>query len=117
MTGFRRSLARTLRTMLVAIFAVLLFMRVGPLCESVASAAAPAASTMADCDHAAAPVEPGSARKVAASMCGVNCIAVETAALDQCGGGHVPTMSAWPLAPLTLTGFASGPSPPPPREM
>jgi len=52
-----RPLATLLRTIVLAVFAVLLLTRLGPFCEAAAQAT-PIASVMAGCDEKGSPTQP-----------------------------------------------------------
>lgn len=107
------SLGRLSRAFALILLGVMLLVRMGPMCESVAQAAplVGARAAMADCDRApSAPV-----KKAPPAACAGTCIATSAEV-------HVPPLR-W-LAPSSsaivslhpvLEGRPGGPSPPPPR--
>ncbi|MBB5712613.1 hypothetical protein [Sphingomonas xinjiangensis] len=104
---------RILRAFALLVLGAMLLVRMGPLCETAAQAAAPAAAhaAMADCEEA--PRSP--AKKVPGVACAGPCIAAEPQ--DVAPVGDVMVVSVQPAVQLhsPLEGRSAGPAPPPPR--
>jgi len=100
---------RTLATLLLA---ALLFVRLGPLCETAAMAATPVASAMPGC---ADQPHDTPAKKMQPAACAMSCMAacgeVVTYADVPSYGAIVP----WPAVNMPFDGTSRAPDPPPPR--
>ena len=113
----RMSLGRLVRALALSFLAVMLVLRVGPVCEAVAVAAAPIAAAdmqmMAGCDQ---PVKKP-IKGASSQACIGGCIAVDPhpslAATTAPAVAESPIMAAYPH----LEGHCGGPAPPPPRAV
>lgn len=91
--------------------AVMLVLRLGPICEAVANAA-PVASEMAGCEGSHKPTK---APQQAA--CSTPCVAIESEALAQAGAAAPIRMAIKPLPVTGLMGMPVPPATPPPRAV
>ncbi len=102
-------LAGRLRLAVLVMLAVLLVMRLGPICEAAANAA-PAASEMAGCEGKQKP------NKVPQqSACSTPCMAVRGDAPAQVAAAPPMPMAFSPLPVAGLVGMPVPPATPPPR--
>jgi hypothetical protein len=104
-------LAGMLRLAALAVLAVVLVMRLGPICEAVANAS-PVASEMTGCEGKP---KPGKAPQQAA--CSTPCTAVQTGALAPVDAAPPVRMAFRPLPVVGLAGMPIPPATPPPRTV
>lgn len=105
-------LFRFARTAAIVILAVMMLVRLGPLCETMAMAATPVASATMDCANTPSHVPN---KKIPPAACATPCAAIpgDTVA-------HVEPMPFAPLSPWAvnhtgLFGLTSAPATPPPQ--
>lgn len=110
--GFR-PLAGLLRTVALAVFAVLLLTRLGPFCEATAQAA-PIASAMSGCEGKEMPA---SDKKGTQAACAMPCMAVPGETLER--GEPLPMTAVVPSPshPSSIEGWPVPPATPPPRAV
>lgn len=111
----RVPLPQLVRAALFVALALMLLVRVGPLCESVAVAAVPSASAMASCEGMPANT---SNKNMPAAACSMPC----AAAIDGQTVAHAAPMpfsaiAPWPIRQTGLVGLACAPATPPPRTV
>ncbi|WP_081933172.1 hypothetical protein [Sphingopyxis sp. LC363] len=101
------------RTALFAVLALMLVLRVGPLCEAVAVAAVPSAATMVDCEgksHRAPD------NKAPAPACSMPCAsAFQGEPIAHVAPLPFAAIVPWPGRQANLAGLARAPATPPPR--
>jgi hypothetical protein len=108
------SFARIFRVIALSVLAMMLVLRVGPVCEAAANAAAPPAvvhDAMVGCEQPSG--KP--ARKSSAAACASACVATDPL---RTGDATRPMLAAVsPIASVRpdLEGRTGGPAPPPPR--
>lgn len=108
-----RSPHRLVRGVVFTLLAFMLVLRVGPICEAGAAAAAPSASPMVACDGAGRAVPVGKAPAATCSMpCAVVLEADRTAGLPPVPFASNPS---WPAGHADLAGLVAAPATPPPR--
>lgn len=110
----RRPTSRIVRSLVLAVLAVMLLVRLGPLCETAAMAATPVASQMMDC--AGKPTR-APAKQVPPAACATPCAAMPGVAAV--GGEPLPfvMLRPTPAKPAGLFGLARAPATPPPRSV
>ncbi len=110
----RRPASQIVRGLVLAVLAVMLLVRLGPLCETSAMAAAPVASQMTDC--ASKPTR-APAKQVPPAACATPCVAMPGVAAV--GGEPLPfaALLPSPAKPAGLIGMARAPATPPPRSV
>ena len=94
--------------------AMMLLVRLGPWCETIAMAATPAASTTMDC--ASTPIN-GPAKKTALSACATPCAAVPGEMVAHVKPIAFAPLSQWAVAHTGLFGLTSAPATPPPQTV
>lgn len=109
--GFR-PFAGLLRTVALAVFAVLLLTRLGPFCEATAQAA-PIAS-MSGCEDKGMPAPE---KKGASAACATPCMAVPGEALARAEPLAITAVAPWPSRPSSIEGWPVPPATPPPRSV
>ncbi|MGC5799853.1 hypothetical protein [Sphingomonas sp. NFX23] len=93
------------------VLAMMLLVRLGPLCETMAMAAPPAASAMMDCaSKSGAPI-----KKAPASACAIPCVAVAGETVEHIELVPSSRLSPWPALQMSLLGMAYAPATPPPQ--
>ena len=109
-----RPLSKILHSMAFFVLAVMLLVRLGPLCETMAMAAPPAPSAMMDCTSksAGAPI-----KKAYASACAIPCVAVAGETVERIGLVPSSRLSPWPAPQTGLLGMAYAPATPPPQTV
>lgn len=115
MTARGSSLSRFVRAAVFAVLAVMLVMRVGPICEAVAVAAVPGASAMAACegDGHRAPT-----KKAAEAICSTPCaVAVDGAPIARVAALPFTAIAPWPVDHAGLAGLPDPPATPPPQTV
>jgi len=110
--GFR-SFAGLLRTVALAVFAVLLLTRLGPFCEATAQAA-PIASAMSGCEGKEMPA---SDKKGTQAACATPCMALPGEALEPGEPLSMTAIVPWPAHPSSIEGWPVPPATPPPRAV
>lgn len=100
-----------LRLAALAVLALVLVMRLGPICEAVANAS-PVALKMAGCESKP---KPGKAPQQAA--CSSPCAAVQASALVPVDVAPPARLALRPLPVVGLTGMPIPPATPPPRTV
>lgn len=105
--------AGLLRTVALAVFAVLLLTQLGPFCEATAQAA-PIASAMSGCERREMPASDKKGTQVA---CATPCIAVPGEALERGERLPVTAVAPWPSHPSSIEGWPVPPATPPPRSV
>lgn len=110
----RRPASLIVRGLVLAVLAVMLLVRLGPLCEAAAMAAPPVASQMMDC--AGKPTR-ASAKQLPPAACATPCAAMPGVAAI--GGEPLPfsALLPTPAKPAGLIGLARAPATPPPRSV
>ncbi|PCG15750.1 hypothetical protein [Sphingomonas adhaesiva] len=107
------SFGRLLRACALTLLGVMLLVRMGPMCESMAQAVpiASAKAAMADCDRApSVPV-----KKAPPISCAGACVATSVDAQVASSAPAATSASASASLHPVLEGRSGGPSPPPPR--
>jgi hypothetical protein len=110
------TLRRIIRASALLMLGMMMLVRMGPLCESMAMAASPTSGpvAMADCDRPAPTHR--SAGKVAVGACAGACLATEAdRQIAAAEPGLQPALHASSLHP-PLEGLSGAPVPPPPRS-
>lgn len=94
------------------ILAVMLLVRLGPLCETMAMAGTPVASVTMDC--ASTPID-APAKKMPLSACAMPCAAVPGETVAHIEPITFAPLSPWTVAHTGLFGLTSAPATPPPQ--
>lgn len=100
------------RTTAIVILAVMMLVRLGPLCETMAMAATPIASAAMDCANAPGHVPTG---KVPPSTCAMPCAAMPGEAVVPIGPMLFAPLSPWTVPQSGLFGLTTAPAIPPPQ--
>lgn len=114
MTYRARPIPQLVRTLAFLVLAVMLLVRLGPLCETMAMAATPAASAMMDCANKSTDAP---AKKAPPSACAMPCAAVPGVTVEQPEPMPFARLSPWTVAQTGLLGLASAPATPPPQSV
>lgn len=109
-----RSFLDGVRVAACVMLAMMLLVRLGPWCETIAMAATPAASTTMDC--ASTPIN-GPAKKTALSACATPCAAVPGEMVAHVEPIAFAPLSPWAVAHTGLFGLTSAPATPPPQTV
>ena len=104
-------LADALRPAALVVLAVMLVMRLGPVCEAVANAS-PVAAEMAGCEG-----KPKPAKALQQAACSTPCTAVQASALALIDAAPPIRMALRPLPVASLSGMPIPPATPPPRTV
>lgn len=104
-------LAGMLRLAALTVLAVVLVMRLGPICEAVANAS-PITSEMAGCEG-----KPKLGKVPQQAACSTPCTAVQTGALASVAAAPPVRMAFRPLPVVGLAGMPIPPATPPPRTV
>ena len=104
-------LAGTLRLVALAMLAMMLVMRLGPICEAIANAA-PVASEMAGCEGTQKP-----AKAPQHAACSTPCTAVQPTVLAPVDAAPSVRMALRPRHVEGLIGMPVPPATPPPRTV
>jgi hypothetical protein len=107
-----RLLFQLVRSAALVILAVMLLVRLGPLCETMAMAATPVASATMDC--ASTPID-APAKKLPLSACAMPCAAVPWETIAHVEPIAFTPLSRWTVAHTGLFGLTSAPATPPPQ--
>lgn len=107
-----RPFSAIVRAAAFIILAVMLVVSLGPLCETMAMAATPVASTTMTC--ADAPIN-SPAKKLSPSACATPCTAVLGETVAHIEPIPFAALSPWAVAHTGLLGLASAPATPPPQ--
>lgn len=108
-----RPFASLLRTVTLAVFAMLMLTRLGPFCEATAQAA-PIAATMTGCEGKEIPASDKKGTQVA---CATPCMAVPGEALERGEPLPMTAVAPWPSHPSSIEGWPVPPATPPPRSV
>lgn len=103
---------RFARTAAIVVLAVMMLVRLGPLCETMAMAATPIASAAMDCAETPGHVP---AKKVPPSACAMPCAAMPGETIAQIEPRPFVPLSPWAVAHSGLLGLTSAPATPPPQ--
>lgn len=100
------------RTAAIVALVVMMLVRLGPLCETMAMAATPIASATMDCADT-----PGHAptKKIPPSACAMPCAAMPGETIAQIEPIPFVPLSPWAVAHSGLLGLTSAPATPPPQ--
>jgi hypothetical protein len=100
------------RTAAIVVLAVMMLVRLGPLCETMAMAATPIASATMDCADT-----PGHAptKKIPPSACAMPCAAMPGETIAQVEPIPFAPLPPWAVAHTGLLGLTSAPATPPPQ--
>jgi hypothetical protein len=102
------------RTAAFLALAVMLLVRLGPLCETMAMAAPPAATAMSDC---AGKPSDTPVKKSLSLVCGLPCVAVAGDTVAAVERLEFTKSSPRPEAQTRLSGLTSPPATPPPQTL
>lgn len=100
------------RTAAMIILAMMMLVRLGPLCETMAMAAKPIASAAMDCANTPSHVP---TKKIPPSACAMPCAAMPSEAIVHTGPMLFAPLSPWTVAQSGLLGLTSAPATPPPQ--
>lgn len=106
------SLFRFARTAAIIVLAVMMLVRLGPLCETMAMAATPVAFPAMDCANTPNPVPN---KKIPPSACAMPCAAMPSETVAHVEPMLFAPLSPWTVAHTRLLGLTSAPATPPPR--
>lgn len=109
-----RSVLKIVRTTVFLLLAVMLLVRLGPLCETAAMAATPAMLSTMDCDM---PSGEAPAKKAPPSACAMPCAAVPGETAHQVKPLSFVRLAPWAVAQTGLLGLARAPATPPPQTV
>lgn len=107
-----RPFSQLVRTAALVVLAVMMLVRLGPLCETMAMAATPAASAMEDC--ATTPTNAPD-KKNAPPACAMPCAAMPGDTIAHVEPMPFATLPPWAIAHPGLLGLTSAPATPPPQ--
>ena len=115
MTVRASSLYRFVRTVFFAVLALMLVMRVGPICEAIAVAAIPSASAMAACEGNKHDTP---TKKAPNANCSMPCaVALDSAPIARVPALPFTAIAPWPVDHAGLTGLPDPPATPPPQTV
>ncbi|NIJ31566.1 hypothetical protein FHT00_003546 [Sphingomonas insulae] len=100
------------RTAAIVVLAVMMLVRLGPLCETIAMAATPVASAAMDCANTPNHVPN---KKIPPSACAMPCAAMPGETVAHVEPMLFAPLSPWPVAHTGLLGLTSAPATPPPQ--
>jgi len=100
------------RTVAIVILAVMMLVRLGPLCETMAMAATPVVSATMDCANAPSHAPD---KKNAPPACAMPCAAVPGQTIAHVEPIPFAALSPWAIAHPGLLGLTSAPATPPPQ--
>ena len=107
-------LFRFARATAIVVLAVMMLVRLGPLCETMAMAATPMAAAAMDCantpDHAPT-------KKIPPSACAMPCAAMPGETVAHVKPMLFAPLSPWAVAHTGLLGLSSAPATPPPQTV
>lgn len=112
MSSKARPAFRILRYSAFFLMALMLLVRLGPLCETMAMAATPAASAMIDC---ASESKQNPAKKIPPSACAMPCAAVAGESVEPIKSILFGRLAPYSGEQATLFGQTSAPATPPPQ--
>ncbi len=105
-------LFRLVRTATIVVLAVMMLVRLGPLCETMAMAATPVASAAMDCANTPGHVP---IKKFPPSACATPCAAMPGETVAHVEPILFVPLSPWAVAHTGLLGLTSAPATPPPQ--
>jgi hypothetical protein len=108
-----RLLFQLVRSAAFVILALILLVRLGPLCETMAMAATPVTSATMDC--ASTPID-ARAKKIPLSACAMPCAAVPGETIIHVEPIAFAPLSPWTVAHTGVFGPTSAPATPPPQS-
>lgn len=107
-----RSLPQIVRSAAFLLLAAMLLVRLGPLCETKAMAAAPAMSSAMDC---ASPSGEAPAKKAPPPACATPCAAVPGESACEAEPLPFAKLAPWAVTQTGLLGLSRAPATPPPQ--
>ena len=100
------------RTAAIVVLAVMMLVRLGPLCETMATAATPMAAAAMDCAN---PSGHAPTKKIPPSVCAMPCAAMPGETVAHVEPMLFARLSPWAVAHTGLLGLTSAPATPPPQ--